>query len=487
MMTNIKYGKLKALILATLFVCTVSSCNDWLDVSPKSQIKEEEHFKTEDGYKDQLTGVYTAMTNKNMYGLQMGIGFTEVLSQSYDVDANGGWLYPSEYNYTETSTRIRIDSIWSNTYKCIANLNVMLRNINKADTTIFSNNNYNVYKGEALGLRGFLHLEMMRLFASSPAYDANASGVPYVTEYSPELVSQKTVNATMQLVLNDLLEARKCLGSDSLKTSATPFSFRSSRISHFNYYAAVASLARAYLWIGDKANALKYANEIVAIAESSALNKPFRWVDATSVEAAQDYETDHAFTPEFIFQLKINGWEDIANYYFKAASTTESLSPSENKAREIYEVDSKAYGNDYRFLKGYQIDGDKKYLCKLWYYENSAYNNVYPMIRMTEAFYIAAECLKDSDPERAATLLNEVRDARNLGSYPLETNLSAEEIQTEIWKEYRKEFVGEGGQLFFYYKRLNASEIKGAGVAPSKAIYVLPIPSVDQELGGYTN
>lgn len=33
----------------------------------------------------------------------------------------------------------------------------------------------------------------------------------------------------------------------------------------------------------------------------------------------------------------------------------------------------------------------------------------YPIIRMTEAFYIAAECLKDSDPQRAIALLNEVR------------------------------------------------------------------------------
>ena len=487
MTTNIRYSKFKAFIAAALLAGSMSSCNDWLDVSPDSQIKEEDHFKTESGYKDQLTGVYTAMTDQKMYGLQMGIGLTEVLSHSYDVDVNGIWRYPSEFNYTEAATRVQTDSIWSSTYKCIANLNVMLRNMDKADSTIFSTNSYHVYKGEALGLRGFLHLEMMRLFAASPAMDANANGVPYITQYSPQAVPQKSVAATMQLIVDDLLEARKQLSSDSIRTSATPHLFRSSRISRFNYYAAVASLARAYLWMGDKANALKYANEIIAVAESSALSKPFTWVDVTSVEAAQDYQTDHAFTPEFLFQLKINTWKDIANFYFKAKGSTSSLSPSENKAREIYEVDSKAYGNDYRFLKGYQLDGEKRYLCKLWYYDNSPYNNLYPMIRMTEAFYIAAECLKDSDPQRAIALLNEVRKARNLGSYPLPTNLSASDIQTEIWKEYRKEFVGEGGQLFFYYKRLNASEIKGAGVTPSKAIYVLPIPSVDQELGGYTN
>ena len=144
-------------------------------------------------------------------------------------------------------------------------------------------------------------------------------------------------------------------------------------------------------------------------------------------------------------------------------------------------------GNDYRYLRGYEQDGDNRYLCKFWHYENGRYNDVYPLIRMSEAFYIAAECLKDTDPAQAIALLNEVREARNLASYPLPETLTADEIQNEIYKEYRKEFVGEGGQLFFYYKRLNASSIPGAGVVPSKSVYVLPIPSTDQEFGGYTN
>ena len=97
------------------------------------------------------------------------------------------------------------------------------------------------------------------------------------------------------------------------------------------------------------------------------------------------------------------------------------------------------------------------------------------------------ECLKDSSPARAIELLKLVRENRKLSLSPLPETLSAEEIQNEIYKEYRKEFVGEGGQLFFYYKRLNASSIKGASVVPGKSVYVLPIPSNDAEFGGYDN
>lgn len=79
-----------------------------------------------------------------------------------------------------------------------------------------------------------------------------------------------------------------------------------------------------------------------------------------------------------------------------------------------------------------------------------------------------------------------VRNNRHLSLYPLSEDLTPDQIQNEIYKEYRKEFLQEG-QLFYYYKRLNANEIKGANVRPNRSIYVLPIPSVDTDFGGYEN
>ena len=479
---------IKSLLLGIIASMALASCSDWLDVSPKSQIKEADQFSTEGGFQDELTGVYSAMSQTTMYGLQMGIGFSEVLSQNYNVNANGEWRYAANYDYTNSSSKSIIDAIWSSTYNCIANLNLVIKNIDKVDKNIFTGNHYNVYKGEALGLRAFLHFDLMRLFACSPKADNNAKGVPYITSYSTEVVPQKTVGETMNLIVNDLLAARECLLSDSLKASKTPYYSRSTRIQYFNYYATVVTLARAYMWMGDTANALKYANEIISVGDDDkALSSPFRWVDHTAVETQHDYECDRSFSLEHLFHLTIVDWQDTSDYYFKSAGGTSTLSPSIEKAMDIYEVNSKAYGNDYRYLKGYDTNGSDKYLCKFWHYEQGIHNDIYPLIRMSEAYYIAAECLKDTDPLRAVKLLNSVRSARNLGSSPLPETLSSTEIQDEIFKEYRKEFVGEGGQLFFYYKRLNASEIKGAGISPNKSVYVLPIPSTDVEFGGYSN
>ena len=83
-----KLSNIKLIIASLTLITGLNSCDDWLDVSPKSQIQEQDHFSYEGGYRDQLTGVYTSMSSQSMYGLNMGIGFTEVLSQNYDINSD---------------------------------------------------------------------------------------------------------------------------------------------------------------------------------------------------------------------------------------------------------------------------------------------------------------------------------------------------------------------------------------------------------------
>ena len=148
---NMKTKHILSLVWILTAVMALTACNDWLDVEPKSQIKENKQFSREGGYKDQLTGVYTAMATPQMYGQNMGIGFVEVLSHSYNVSANGKWRYANDFNYTQSTSKSTINEIWRNTYNCIANLNILIRNIDKADSTSFTANHYHLYRGEAYG------------------------------------------------------------------------------------------------------------------------------------------------------------------------------------------------------------------------------------------------------------------------------------------------------------------------------------------------
>ena len=474
MKTNIlNIGKLLLLGIGVSLV----SCEDWLDVRPKSEILTDMHFEEESGFRDQLAGVYTAMTETSMYGRSLSFGLMSVLSQDYDLKSESTYRYAAEYNYEETNTKNMIDNIWSSTYNCIANLNIMLKYIDN-DPNIFTDNNYKMYKGEILGLRAFLHLEMLRIFSPSPKANNNAMAVPYVTQYDKVVTKQKTVNETMNLIIADLLEAEKLLKeSDSFLNQDLNYTVRWDRRYYFNYYAVVGTLARAYMYKGDIANALTYANMI--IEEGEDYNSDFSWTSNDTMESKYEQQVDRLFSGECLFYLNVKDFNDIVKYHFTSSASNNTFTPSETKAEQIYEK-AMGYGNDYRLHKNFQYDGADKYLWKYHQYENGACTDIVPVLRKSESYYIAAEILKESDPERAIELLNLVREARNLEFAPL-SDLTADQIQEEVGKEYRKEFLAEG-QMFFYYKRLDATRIEGASVN-AQSIYVLPMPDTEIEFG----
>ena len=74
------------------------------------------------------------------------------------------------------------------------------------------------------------------------------------------------------------------------------------------------------------------------------------------------------------------------------------------------------------------------------------YNNMnyIPLFKLSELYLIAAEC---ADGEDAYWYLNQLRNHRGLSSIE-----HTKDIESYIYQEYRREFLGEG-QLFFYYKR----------------------------------
>jgi hypothetical protein len=201
-------------ILVALF--GLSSCNDWLEVRPKSQIPADLHFSREAGYFDQLTGIYTRMSEGEMYGREMTFGLMEVLSQVYDIHAIGAYRDAAQYNYMSSVVRPIIDRIWVNTYNCIANLNVMLEYLEKVDPGIFRDNNRNLIKGEAIGLRAFLHFDLLRIFAPSYAANPGAMAIPYVEEYAPFITRQSTVSQVLDLIIRDLEQAVILLENDPL-------------------------------------------------------------------------------------------------------------------------------------------------------------------------------------------------------------------------------------------------------------------------------
>ena len=98
-------------------------------------------------------------------------------------------------------------------------------------------------------------------------------------------------------------------------------------------------------------------------------------------------------------------------------------------------------------------------------------------------FYYAAECYNElGNQKQAVNMINQVRVARGiLYEKNLPETLTKEEIDKEIEKEWKKEFISEG-QMFFYYKRLG-KEIPNATTSGDE-LYVVPLPEKEVEIGG---
>jgi hypothetical protein len=106
-----------------------------------------------------------------------------------------------------------------------------------------------------------------------------------------------------------------------------------------------------------------------------------------------------------------------------------------------------------------------------------------PAIRLSEIYYIAAECTFDSDPEKAWGYFNTVRLNRGIGA-TITNEPSKDVFLNELVKESRKEFYAEG-QIFYMYKRLNRAIVGQSGIiySPADNIFVLPLPDDEIQFG----
>ena len=467
--------KKEKIILLYLLVAavTATSCKKWLDVRPKTQVETPQLFTSEKGFQDAMYGVYTQMADSNQYGDKLTMSFIDVLAQRYDISTTDHDYYQaSVYNYQDGKTKTRIANIWGAMYKAVVNLNNVLLYIDD-NKNLFQPGNYELVKGEALGMRAFLHFDLLRLFGPSYLSGPAKTAIPYVTTVSGGVTRLSTVGGALDTIIAELRTSATLLsGYKKINYNYTDAdnqlqnSWLNRRQNHFNYWAAAATLARVYLYKGDKTNAKQYATEVI----QSGL---FPFQTTARINDLQD----RTFIPEHIFALsKFDLLTQVTNYFQASGNAnlpsnqrlTNKYEPG-NVVDQIYEVQSGGV-TDIRYGL-WQLSGSVYFCSKFWQNAtNTVFKNVVPLIRIPEMYYIAAEC---SDAPTATGYLNTLREKRGLAALP--NGLDATTVQNEIFKEYQKEFYAEG-QLFYYYKRLNLPQIRFTTIPASDNIYILPLP-----------
>ncbi len=481
---------MKKIIYTMIIACTTlfASCDSWLEVKPYDQIAEGELQKSEEGYQKMLNGIYIDLNSDALYGQTLSVEMIEVMGGAYTIGTDnsvwGNYKDLSSYQYNTEYWRNRLDQTWNKAYALILNCNKILETID-GNKNLFTDGSYYIIKGEALALRAMLHFDMLRLFGPVYSKDSDKKAIPYYTKQtnSPEPIL--TAQEVMEKITTDYEDALNYLANDPVKTEGTMMSSTEDGSSNFlryralrlNYYAVEALMARAYLYMGNKTEAFKYATDVIKTADRNI----FPFVDKNLV-IGSPADPDRIFSSEVLFALTNTSRGTIHKNFFDPSRLPNYVFRMDDSMMSnlVYggAATTGGYQDDYRYRACWMATGSNRYFYKYsdMVANGSIQNTMIPMVRLGEMFLIAAES-QSGDLKAGVQYVNALR--RNRGVANLTT------LTPDLLKyEYIRELYGEG-QLFFLYKRLNSDIITSATSSKnpkaSDLIFVVPLPDTETE------
>ena len=509
----------RILCFGAFLIPTFIACNDWLDVTSKTEIPSDVHFSSETGFKDAVIGVYVKMSKPELYGKTLSWHVNEFVSQNYAVVAGAPDLNVPKYLYKDSPWVSYRNSIWKNSYEVIANINNILR-YEEMNRAIISPVIDSLVRGELLGIRAYLHFDLLRMFGKGNLGNRqellSEYTIPYSLDFNKFAPKQVTNEQYMKYLRSDIEEAISYLEADPYtgRSDAEYYkqyvdnSFLAANANNgsiidrqfrMNYYAAKALYARILMWEGT----IEAKSKALIVAEELITDGRYSWASENSVivQNGEWWKKNLQFSGEHLFTMAVEKLEDYQEHsqgtrnWFDASSPGNTYSVvylTQSKAEEIYETPGVG-DSDWRYIycllpQGASLNNFGIVKLRQHPEHEQSYSRMIPMIRITEMFYIAAECRMEKganyDREKALEYLNQVRSHRGIAEGDkLTKSLSDEEIQSEIYKEYRKEFVGEG-QIFFYYKRKGMDIIPGYNGVMTDLEYQYPMPDDEIILGG---
>ena len=436
-----------------ILAASLSSCvNDWLDVAPSDGTDADAALTSSSDLAAARTGMYKALKGNSSlvdyYGQQFFVYGDVHAGDDYQYNNLGGSNRASFYydmNYqtaSEFSSSTSSSNVaWKSPYIVIGRANRIiaaaeggaLSDAAEAKATI------DQYAAEAKVLRALAHFDLVRIYGKPYTEDQGASlGVPLVTEVleSNAKPARSTVAEVYTQVVKDLTEA---ISSNALATETEP--------GYVSVWGAKAILSRVYLNMGDYANALSVAEDIIKNSGAALWTRD------------QYFKAWDASTPnesEFLFRLNVAGSTDsndlngIGNLqqrdgYKEMVATKKFVDMLTSDPKDVRNdmflpataaKEVAAYGTNKVYLNKLRGQGD-----------NLRNVTIVPIIRLSEVYLTAAECaFRNNDKTKAVEYLNDLVKNRTTTEASLATvdNITLERILIER----RKELIGEGQRYF---------------------------------------
>ena len=282
--------KLYKFIISAAICCMgtlATGCSDWLDYTPTDKQTYDKQFSNEESFHNAVNGCYNLLNTSALYGYNLSYGSIDVMGNCYLIPSSNSSiseLYSATYTGSYASNMF--SSLWSSAYKAILSINLALEAVDK-HPGVLRPDDAAMIKGELLGLRAFVHLDLVRLFGPAPSRSGamDALAVPYADSSDILRRDRLTLNDIIyNKIIPDLTKAQELLKTsdpvltDGVLNSAVDGESNWGRYRQLrmNYYAATLVKARAYLWVMDYDNALA---EAASIVDDPQFSTAFPWVE----------------------------------------------------------------------------------------------------------------------------------------------------------------------------------------------------------------
>ncbi len=430
------------IILTVLGAMLITSCEDFLDVTPSNLANSETSITNAADAKVAINGLMRKMTSSSYYGRDFVI-YGDAKGGDFAIRSQGRGL-DYFYSFNHSATSGSGSGLWSQIYHNILQANNLITNIQKMEDAGTGTATLSDYKAQALTARALMYFDLVRLYGKSYNMDKASFGVPLVLE--PLDASAQPTRASVEAVYIQILKDL---------TDAAPFLSKNKVNGYLNYYANKAVEARVQLYMGNYTAALAAAEDVIT-SNKYTLYSNANWVGSWATPFGAESIIELAIYPAeadlttgslgyYLLRLAkvtgASGWFMASDYWI----TRMSVDPTDIRwgIMDYDESSTTRFGSSLKYVGGTAMLGDKA--------SRSAVN--IKVIRLSEMYLLAAEAalsLPTPDKAKAVTYLNAIRNRAPALAPADETTVTVDMIMDEKSKEFFAE-----GHRFFDMIRLN--------------------------------
>ena len=461
------------LIAIALLGFSFSSCSDFLEQNPQTDLSENDFYKTADDILSAVNGVYSSLQEGDIYGNWYVFG--EIPSDNTRNQLSGSVTTQNEFDqfYIDTQNSM-IANFWKAAYKVINRTNTVLGRI---DGIEINTELANRYKLECKFIRALMYFNLVRVYGDVPLVLKEIS----ISE-SYDILREPKENVYNQIIA-DLKEAQDL-----------PVSYSTAEDGRATQGAAKALLANVYMTLHKYAEAETILAEIINSGQYSLLeNTP----GSLNIDGYKNvFSPVNHNSKEGIFEIQFlkGGYGEGSNYANNFApenSGTNVVAVGGTGGNNIPEMDIyNAYEEgdlrrDFSMSLGYYDNRknnewvESRYVCKFMdvpYQNNDASNN-YPVIRYADVILMYAEALNQNGKTAEACKYLNMTRRRGFGYQTTET--SPVDLQTTDKAQFALMVEQERRVELAFERAVEVMKSKGFSLNETNLICPIPQKQID--------